>query len=100
MILKSETYIFHSLDLTRQGGRPSPGMMTMGAILALLRRSGPIVVIVGAFAILPFLVHKFSSPLPVAMFDLGEVRRPWAKLNFKMRQVQNIRSVAFTAILL
>jgi thiol-disulfide isomerase/thioredoxin len=59
-------------------------MIMMGAILALFRRSGPIVVIVGAFVVLPFLVHKFFQPkLPVAMFDLDEVPRPLAEIEFQ-----------------
>ena len=54
------------------------------AILTLLRRSGPIVVIVGAFAVLPFLVHKFFQPkLPVAMLDLHEIPRPLTEIEFQ-----------------
>jgi thiol-disulfide isomerase/thioredoxin len=54
------------------------------AIVTLLRRSGPIIVIVGAFIALPFLVHKFSpSKLPVAMLDLHDVPRPLAEFEFQ-----------------
>lgn len=54
------------------------------AILTLLRRSGPIVIIVGAFAVLPFLVQKIFQPeLPVAMLDLHEVPRPLAEIEFQ-----------------
>jgi len=54
------------------------------AIFTLLRRAGPIVVIVGAFAALPFLVHKFSQPkLPVAMLDLREVPQHLAEVEFQ-----------------
>src|SRR5450631_4421965 len=54
------------------------------AILTLLRRSGPIIVIVGAFAVLPFLAHKFFQPkLPVAMLDLHEVPRQLAEIEIQ-----------------
>jgi thiol-disulfide isomerase/thioredoxin len=54
------------------------------AIPTLLRRSTPIIVIVGAFVVIPLIVHKFFPPnLPVAMLNLHEDPRPLAKFEFQ-----------------
>ena len=54
------------------------------AIPPWLRRFAPIIVIVGAFVVVPLIVHNFFPPnLPVAMLDLHEAPRPLAKFEFQ-----------------